>query len=52
MKTLPLETELINADGQTDMTKVTVAFFNNCANVPKNVQSDQNSVYMFIKFVP
>jgi hypothetical protein len=32
-----VEAELFHADGQTDMTKLTVAFCN-LANAPKNIQ--------------
>jgi len=35
MKIRPVEAELFHADGQTDMTKLIVAF-HNFANVPKN----------------
>jgi len=34
IKIRPVGTELLHADGQTDMTKLTVAFRN--ANAPKN----------------
>jgi hypothetical protein len=38
MKIRPVEAELFHADGQTDMTKLTVAF-RNFANAPKNVHA-------------
>jgi len=38
MKIRSVKDELFHADGQTDMTKLTVAF-RNFANEPKNVQN-------------
>jgi len=35
MKILPVGADLFHADGQTDMTKLTVAILNS-ANAPKN----------------
>ena len=37
IKIHPVGAELFHADGQTDMTKLTVAFCN-LANAPKNIQ--------------
>jgi hypothetical protein len=49
MKIRPVGVELFHVDGRTDMTKLTVAFYNS-VNAPKSsANTDQAAVKLFVR---